>query len=241
MAATALAIAPLAMGCSLGQGDGAVHSDQLQVDGCWCNGFDLRPDFFAAVPYRNTLQIRVQRGTDLQEVSDGIALLVDDIESIRSSFLNKKLKVELPIGIELTGGDPAAEDELQIGCGAETAEICPKESMDCLKPLETPDKPADDAPKVHMALYLQQSCHNQNSVLYALDGTVIFKELFNGLPNEKQAVNKYTEAIFDVQMVNLQALGPGTDLATLPPEDLTRLQGWFHFYFERGQPGQPFP
>lgn len=84
--ATVGACALLSTGCSLGQGEGEVHSDKLIARDCWDRAYDLQPDFFAAVPYRDTLQIRVQRGNDLQEVSDGLAILIDDIKEIRSKL-----------------------------------------------------------------------------------------------------------------------------------------------------------
>ncbi|HTN92093.1 MAG TPA: hypothetical protein VL242_50835, partial [Sorangium sp.] len=71
------------LGCSLGQGEGEVYSSRLRAANCWDDSYDMRPDFFAAVPYRSTLQIRVQRGSDLQEISDGLAVLIDDVDLIR--------------------------------------------------------------------------------------------------------------------------------------------------------------
>src|SRR5262245_19369020 len=85
------------LGCSLGQGEGEVESDKLIAKECWDQGFDLGPNFFAAVPGAS-LQIRVQRGNDLEEVSDGLLVLVDDVEAIRKGFLKQELPVSLPSG-----------------------------------------------------------------------------------------------------------------------------------------------
>jgi len=60
-----VALALLVPACSLGEGEGEVSSEKLHVGGCWNGQFQLRPDFFAAVPYRRTLGIRVQHGGDL--------------------------------------------------------------------------------------------------------------------------------------------------------------------------------
>jgi len=85
-----------ASGCAvLGQGKGEVHSDALYADECWRGPFDLNPDFFAAVPFRDTLQIRVQRGDDRQEVSDSLLVLVDDVTGIRSLDLGAPIPVGL--------------------------------------------------------------------------------------------------------------------------------------------------
>lgn len=206
-----VASALVSLGCSLGQGEGQVHSDRLVARDCWDQEYDLQPDFFAAVPYRSTLQIRVQRGNDLQEVSDGLGILVDDVDKIRSEKLGVELNVALPPGVQPPG-----------------------------TPVPDPD-PLALAPLVHMALYLQRSCHNQNTVLYAVSGTVVFNALFGGDPNEKDAAEKYTDATFDVMMGDPREAELGAPAAAIPLELQSRVTGLFRFYFERGQPGQPFP
>ena len=208
--ATVGACALLSTGCSLGQGEGEVHSDKLIARDCWDRAYDLQPDFFAALPYRDTLQIRVQRGNDLQEVSDGLAILIDDIQEIRSK-LGVKFDVSLPRGVQ-PPGSPIPEPE-----------------------------PRSSTPLVHMALYLQQSCHNQNSVLYAVSGEITFNALFSGDPNEKDAAEKYTDATFDVAVGDPRDVELGAPADQIPAELQSRLTGYLRFYFERGQPGQPFP
>ncbi|MCC6557986.1 MAG: hypothetical protein IT372_33995 [Polyangiaceae bacterium] len=210
-AACALACALALTACSLGQGEGEVHSDRLIARDCWDRAYDLQPDFFAAVPYRETLQIRVQRGNDLQEVSDGLAILVDDIETIRNEKLGAALQVALPRGVQ-PPGSPVPEPGPLAGTSL-----------------------------VHMGLYLQQSCHNQNTVLYAVSGEITFSALFSGDPNEKDAAEKYTDASFDVMVGDPRDAAPGAPADAIPEELQSRLTGYFRFYFERGQPGQPFP
>src|SRR6188472_3178973 len=81
------AVAVLAVGCvSVGEGTGEVKSDHLFAAECWDDKYDLKPDFFAADPFRNEMHIRVQRGSDLQEVSDGISVLIDDVKGIRENL-----------------------------------------------------------------------------------------------------------------------------------------------------------
>ncbi|AUX47139.1 hypothetical protein SOCE26_086510 [Sorangium cellulosum] len=204
--------AALSLGCSLGQGDGDVYSvGGLHATDCWDAAYSMRPDFFAAVPYRSTLQIRVQRGSDLQEVSDGLSVLIDDVDVIRAEKLDVDLSVALPPGVEPPGSPPPEP------------------------------KPQELAPLVHMALYLQRSCHNQNTVLYAVSGTIKFQALFSGDPNETDAADKYTDAEFDVMVGDPRDAALGDPADAIPPELLSRVRGYFRFYFERGQPGQPFP
>ncbi len=199
-----------AMGCSLGQGEGEVKSDALVAKECWFDAYDLRPDFFAAVPYRSTLQMRVQRGTDLQEVSDGLAVLVEDVSLVRDDLLGKPLDVTLSPGVLPPGSDFALP-------------------------------PPEGQPAIHLSLYLQRSCHNQNVILYAVDGSVTFHSLFSGDPNEAEAAEKYTDAEFDVWMGDPRDAPVGKRADEIPKELQSRVTGFFRFYFERGQPGQPFP
>lgn len=198
-------------GCSLGQGEGEVKSDKLIATDCWDSTYDMQPDFFAAVPYRETLQIRVQRGTDLQEVSDGLGILVNDVPTVREEMLGQAVEVTLPPGVQ-PPGSPVPEPE-----------------------------PGASEGLVHMALYLQQSCHNQNTVLYAVSGQITFTELFSGDPNEADAVDKYTDASFDVMVGDPRDVELGAPADSIPAERQSRVTGYFRFYFERGQPGQPFP
>lgn len=233
-----VALAITQVGCSLGQGEGRVHSDRLVAKDCWgldsvetcaANGgagcaFDLQPDFFAAVPFRDTLQIRVQRGNDLTEVSDGLSVLVDDIQKIRSELLGTPLCVTLPPGVAPPGSpEGSAVTPPDAGADGGTGVV------DCGVPL------------VHMSLYLEASCHNQNIVLYAVSGTATFTELFSGDPNEEDADEKYTAATFDVMVGDPRDVPLGAPAYQIPEDKLTRLDGSFRFYFERGQPGQPFP
>jgi hypothetical protein len=206
----ACVLALLSAGCSLGQGEGEVKSDALVAKDCWFDAYDLQPDFFAAVPYRETLNIRVQRGTDLQEVSDGLAVLVEDVGSTRKDLLGKSLDVTLSPGV--------------------------------LPPGATfPAPPPEDQPAMHVALYLQRSCHNQNIILYGVGGTITFHSLFSGDPNEAEAAQKYTDAEFDVWMGDPRDAPVGAPADQIPKELQSRVTGFFRFYFERGQPGQPFP
>ncbi len=206
----ALFVLPLSLGCSLGQGEGDVKSDALFVQDCWYGAYDLQPDFFAAVPYRETVNVRVQRGTDIQEVSDGLAVLVQDVGWVRDELLDQPLEVTLSPGV--------------------------------LPPGATfPPPPPEGQPAINMALYLQRSCHNQNSELYAVGGTVTFHSLFSGDPNEEEGADKFTNAEFSVWMGDPRDAPVGKAANEIPADRQSLVTGFFRFYFERGQPGQPFP
>jgi hypothetical protein len=242
-------------GCSLGQGQGEVHSDDLYARDCvlpspgscpgpdnvpdtGCDSYDLRPDFFAAVPYRQTILMRIQRGTDITELSDGLAVLVNDVDNIRSALTAKRdaaqakgasedeihqIYVEVPVALAIgvtPPGDPVAPPP---PCDAMT-QVC-------------------NVTPVGISLYLEKSCHNQNTVLYAVAGWVRFHSLFSGNANEKSATEKYTDAEFDVTIGDPRDSPAGKPVSgtSIPKQFTSHLTGYFRFYFERGRPGQPFP
>jgi hypothetical protein len=131
--------------CSLGEGNGKVYGD-LNVHECWSGPFNLNPDFFAAVPYRDSLQLRIQNGGDFQTFSDGLSILIDDIWTIRPHDM-------------ADGGFYAGE------LGKQLSVSLPPE----VTPPGIPIVPTDDPARVHIVLYLQRTCRTQNVALYAMD------------------------------------------------------------------------
>src|SRR5580658_606332 len=100
--AAVIAIATsLAPACSLGSGTGIVEGT-IDAPGCWSGGFNLYPDFFAAVPTTtntpvtslsgepgsDAMQLRIQNGGDFESFSDGLAILIDDAGEVRGDPLN---------------------------------------------------------------------------------------------------------------------------------------------------------
>jgi hypothetical protein len=234
-----LPILALATGCSLGQGTGEVKSDALYAHQCWgapptpsnptvAQGapYDMQPDFFAANPYMTTLQIRVQRGSDLTEVSDGLEVLVDDVNLIRGAIQNPSSVDAGTVDGGAAGGSVQWRVTVPVGVHPPGSPTVP---------------PSGDTSPVHMALYLERTCHNQNIVLYGVDGHITFNALFDGDPNETSAANKLTDATFDVQFGDLSDVPQGAYVGDVPTGLQSRVTGNFRFYFERGQPAQPFP
>lgn len=86
----------LCSACSVGHGSGEATGEIRIAD---CTGkvaYSLRPTFFSAQPIEELLQIRVQRGGDLEKFSDGIHLLVHDAEAVKRT-LNTGASVVLPV------------------------------------------------------------------------------------------------------------------------------------------------
>lgn len=205
----------LSAACSQGDGEGYVRTapggdaggaSNLYIRDCWNYPFDLQPSFFGANPTSsNQLSIRVQRGDDNEEVSDGLSVLIYDVQKIRSQ-LNTPVHVGLPVGVSPPG-----------------------------MPLIVNPNP----PIVSLVLYLHDSCHAQNGVIYSIDGTITFKSLFSGNANETKSDERLTDASFD-SIVFADPRDMNVD-RTYPAGVQSNVQGAFKFYFQRGQPAQPFP
>ena len=215
----------LSSGCTVGEGDGYVKSDKLYIRDCWNGGFDLRPDFFATNPFSdNTQVIRIQRGDNLQDVSDGLMILVTDTQEVQER-LGDELEVGMPVGVSCPGR-PVVYDE--------------------------------NPPLVNMSLYLHDSCHTQagatvhslsglgdatgaagaGGATSMLGGTITFNSLFSGDINEQDGSKRLTEASFEVRFGNPCDHPPN---GPWDEELVSVVTGYIKFYFQRGQPAQPFP
>jgi hypothetical protein len=205
----ALGAATVGACVSVGEGSGEVKSDHLFARECWDDFYDLKPDFFAADPFRDQMSMRVQRGSDLIEVSDGLSIVIEDVPAVRAA-LGSAVSVSLPRGVAPPGVSEGT--------------LCAGAAGGC------------DSP-VHIALYLLESCHTQNMVLYATAGTITFNELFSGDPNETEASAKLTDATFDITVGDPRDFDPATGVIA----NQSQITGRFTFFFQRGQPAQPFP
>ena len=197
-------LAPLS--CTVGEGQGSVHSDHLYVNGCWNGGFDLGPDFFGANPDQGeSLMIRVQRGDNIEDVSDGLIVMVNNLQQVRMQ-LNTDIPVGMPRGVTPSG-----------------------------VPVVLVAKP----PQVSLSLYLHNTCHQQNGTIYSVAGWIRFTSLFSGDLNEGSSENRLTDATFDASFADPRELADAADDAAKAALT-SRVTGNFRFFFQRGQPSQPF-
>lgn len=236
--------------CSQGDGSGRV-AGTLNVPNCWTGPFELSADFLAGVPFRETLQLRIQNGSDFQSFSDGISILLSDIHKVRPDPDNNFAgRLKQPLFVDL-----------------------PPE----VTPPGVPVKAKADPAFVSFALYLQKSCRTQNVTVYAVeevtlptDGTctaapmmgadptvgcdpnkagpdgvgsgkslISFTDVFDGKVDEPQAGERLTGGCFDVYLADPRDVAPGG--LGPPPRCRGHIRGSFSFYFERGRPSQPFP
>jgi hypothetical protein len=243
-----LAIASAAPACSQGEGEGSI-AGKLDVPNCWAGDFALNADFFAAVPYRQGMLLRIQNGSDFQNFSDGMTILLNDINQIRP--------------------DPARQSPGRYGQPLRVD--LPNE----VTPPGVPVTPDPDPALVNVTLYLQRSCRTQAVTLQAVDvvdvseGTctvapmmgadpsqgcapdkeaaeaadtgrsiIAFTSVANGRLDEETAAERLNAGCFDIYLADPRepALAPGA-----PPRCRGHIRGSFSFFFERGRPSQPFP
>ena len=83
--------------CSVGNGEGEIGGVVSAPD---CKlaeqSFDLKPTFFAAEVVEEMLEIRVQRGSDIELVTDGITLLVRNTTQIQQGLLDTPIDLADP-------------------------------------------------------------------------------------------------------------------------------------------------
>jgi len=219
-------LATLTPACTTGEGTGWVRSARLFAENCWDGPFDLGPTFFASDPFMDTQQIRIQRGDNIVGTSDGVILVVNDVSKIRKSELDTPIPLGLPIGVTPPG---------------------------------QPRRVEENPPEVSLSLYLNDSCHNQNPTVFSVGGTITFHSLFSGNRNENRADQRLTNADFDALVTDPRnaTVGRAEALADAGSDagpffeygdsgivvrySVSRLQGQFRFFFQRGLPAQPFP
>ncbi len=236
--------------CSQGEGEGTINGT-LNVPNCWTGAFELRSDFFAAIPYRDRMLLRIQSGSDFENFSDGLTILIHDITTIRpnpdkqvAGHYREPLSVDLPPEVTPPG---------------------------------TPITPNPNPAPVSMALYLQRTCRTQTVTLQAVsevsvpaDGTctvqtmrgadpskgcapdqdapegvgtgkslIAFTSIANGNLTEETAAERLNAGCFDVYLADPREAAPGG--VGPPPPCRGHIRGTFSFFFERGRPSQPFP
>ena len=84
-------------GCSIGHGAGEV-SGTVSVPGCRPEGpYELRPNAFFGEAAEQVLKVRVQRGSDIEGLSDGVSVLIDDAALVKNMLLDQ----DIPIGVDV--------------------------------------------------------------------------------------------------------------------------------------------
>ncbi len=99
------------VGCGPGQGEGEVKSEHLFAEGCVDGPFDLQPDFFASSPEQDTQIITIRRGDRMNDLSDGLNIVVYRVEEVIEDHLGEALPVRLPAGVQPPGHPPSGREQ----------------------------------------------------------------------------------------------------------------------------------
>jgi hypothetical protein len=114
--ASALALGVIA--CSTGHGEGQL-SGKAAVPGCVEGTYSLNPTAFFGQTVEELLRIRVQRGSDLEVRSDGVAVLVEDANEVKKHYLNKDIDVskaepKVDLTLYLNASCPPGRDKTPV-------------------------------------------------------------------------------------------------------------------------------
>ena len=205
--------------CTIGEGTGEVTSDQLFAENCWSGPFDLAPTFFAANPDSrgDSMTIRVQRGENPVEVSDGLILVINDVSSIRNEQLGQGINVGLPIGVSPPGlPDPATLKSPQVSLTLYLYNTCHVQNS---------------------ALHSIGGTINFASLFSGDRNENNAGDLLTDATFEATLVDPR-----DVLLIEDETAGTLEEVfESFPEERVTNISGRFRFFFERGVPAQPFP
>jgi hypothetical protein len=219
----------------------------------------------------DALQLRIQNGSDFDSFSDGLAILIDDAGEVRgdplpdgtsrASLLDENLVVSLPVGVTVSGvpvtavanpGIVHATLYLQKTCRTQNvalyalSDVTVNADGTCDRP-DGGDPPLDcgsaatlpnpDGGAIEPALAGQDAGSATSATTRS--SWINFQSLFDGNPDEADANKRLTQATFELFLANPREICPGG--LGPPPRCRGDLKGSFKFYFERGQPAQPFP
>ncbi len=209
--------------CTTGEGSGNVTSEDLFVRDCYRGPFSLDPTFFGANPYGgDTLSIRIQRGDDLLEVSDGLSVNVSHVADIRSDSIGEPVQIGLPSGVSPPGVSLSSQGirapvsmalYLHASCNTQNGALyalCGSITFDSLFSGDPNEDDSEDR-------------------LTEGSFTAVFGD-------PRDAADGPTGAGYP-------SAGECSDsiLSGYSAERLSVVEGDFSFYFQRGPPAQPFP
>lgn len=199
--------------CTTGEGTGSVKSDRLYIENCWDGPFDLRPTFFGTTPFSDTQEIRIQRGDRLVEVSDGVELLVSDVQKIRANP-GQAVSIGLPVGVRPPGF-----------------------------PIVVQANPPLVSLTLYLYATCHVQNGAAYAVSGSITFSSLFSGDRNETSADARLTEASFEALVANPHDGVVAADPATGQATVtyPPDKTSTVTGNFRFFFERGVPAQPFP
>ena len=210
----------------------------------------------------SALEIRVQNGTDYETFSDGVMILVNNVHQVRGdppykSELGEPLKLGMSPAVLVPLGEPVPQEAnppqvaltlyLNASCQTEDIALYALDSVSLNS--EGNCDPTEAGPLV-------DQCGPDNGLVDAgmdasppdaggavvgtktASSSITFQHLFDNNPYEANAAQRFTQATFDAYLGDPRDQCPGG--LGPPPPCRGHITGSFSFYFQRGQPAQPF-
>jgi hypothetical protein len=123
-----LVVLALVASCSVGHGDGD-FGGTIDIAECRQGSYELNPTVFFAESAEQLLRIRVQRGSDVEVRSDGLAVLVEDATLIQQMHLGQQLSVapgskpRVDVSVYLNDTCPAERNRTPVTLAAVSGSI----------------------------------------------------------------------------------------------------------------------
>jgi hypothetical protein len=215
------------------------------------------------------LELRIQNGGDFESFSDGLLIIVDDLGEVRGdplpdgttrpSLLDTNLVVSMPSTPSGTGPPTTSDPNpgivhatlyMQRTCRTQNVALFAMSAV-TVNADGTCVPPDGGLPALQCGSAGTLPDTDGGAIVPAVEAGpslaagptrtswINFQDLFDGDVDEPDAQKRLTQATFDFYFANPLEICPGADSA--PPRCRGELTGNFKFYFERGQPAQPFP
>lgn len=231
-AISAIAVTPA---CS-GESGAGLAIGTLNVPDCWNGTYDLGPTFFGAQYDRGKLLVRLQRGSDFYNFSDGISMLINDVtrvsppQPVDVGLPPEVTPPNVPIVFDPNVAPVSATLYMEGTCRTRAV------TLHAMKTVTLPTDGSCHAPVLE-GTDPETACGGaQDSELGTGKSRIFFSSVYQG--DDRGAANsRLTEGCFDLYLADpREAPDP-----TTPPPCRGHLRGKFSFFFERGRPAQPFP
>ncbi len=231
----ALLSALLLAACNSAAGEGSALGT-LDVKDCWNGPYDLAPTFFGAQFDRNSLLVRIQRGSDFYNFSDGLSLLVGDVTDVTPPHA-------VDVGISPSVSPPNLPEQYDPNPAPVSATLymegtCRTRTV-TLDAVKKVTLPTDGS--CHAALLdrtdPETGCNGAPTTeLGTGQSRIYFTSVYAG-DDQGPARSRLVDGCFELYLADpREAADP-----TTPPPCRGHLRGRFSFFFERGRPAQPFP
>jgi hypothetical protein len=211
----------------VGAGTGEV-SGTAELSGCFPEGaYVLAPNAFFAQATEQLLTLRVQRGSQIENASDGVAVSVRDSTEIAENWLGREIPLRVvPRATSwYDAGSEADAATADAGAGVTASDAA-------VDAASSDAEGAADAPIVDVTAYFNETCPPGRTkspmVLQAVSGTIRFDAIY--APEKSRGKVRILGTITGARFAR-----------NGDADSYAQLDGSFDFLYVRGRPAQRFP